>query len=118
MDMDIDALLERLFRLEWLLRFHYMRTYRDRGPMANAHRGQGRILSLLKLKPDISQKEASQASSTSAPNPWASCWPSSRRPAMSPGLRMRPTIAGWISTSPRRDGQPPSPSPRTIPSRT
>jgi DNA-binding MarR family transcriptional regulator len=57
METDADALLERLFRLEWLLRFHYMRNYRDRGPMADLHRGQGRILALLKLKPDISQKE-------------------------------------------------------------
>ena len=57
MDMTNDMLLDRLFRLEWLLRLQYMSNYHARGPMASTHRGQGRILSLLKIKPEISQKE-------------------------------------------------------------
>lgn len=52
-------LYEQLVRLEWLLRRYRMRNYREYGPMADPHRGQGRVLALLKLKPDISQKELS-----------------------------------------------------------
>ena len=57
MEMTNEMLLDRLFRLEWLLRLQYMQNYQARGPMASTHRGQGRILSLLKIKPEMSQKE-------------------------------------------------------------
>ncbi len=54
-----DDLLEQLVRLEWLLKRQHLRRHLERGPMASPQRGQGRILSLLKLKPEISQKELS-----------------------------------------------------------
>jgi DNA-binding MarR family transcriptional regulator len=57
MDLSKNELLERLFRLEWLLRMKHMHHHRDHGPMATPHRGQGRILALLALKPEMSQKE-------------------------------------------------------------
>jgi DNA-binding MarR family transcriptional regulator len=57
MTNDKSELLEQLFRLEWLLRYRHMQTHRERGPMGDPHRGQGRILALLKLKPEMSQKE-------------------------------------------------------------
>ena len=52
-------LLEQLIRLERLLHFRHLRAHRERGPMADPHRGQGRILALLKLKPEMSQQELS-----------------------------------------------------------
>ncbi|MDA8427117.1 MAG: winged helix DNA-binding protein [Treponema sp.] len=52
-------LLEQLIRLERLLHFRHLRAHRERGPMGDPHRGQGRILALLKLKPEMSQQELS-----------------------------------------------------------
>lgn len=57
--MDSQNLLEQLYKLEWLLRRYYFHSLRQHGPMATPHRGQGRILALLKIKPEISQKELS-----------------------------------------------------------
>lgn len=57
METNNQNLLRQLFQLEWLLRRSHMQNHRDRGPMASPYRGQGRILALLKLKPEISQKE-------------------------------------------------------------
>jgi DNA-binding MarR family transcriptional regulator len=56
---DKSELLEQLIRLEWLLRYRHMRTHREHGPMGDPHRGQGRILAVLKLKPEVGQKELS-----------------------------------------------------------
>ncbi len=52
-------LLEQFVRLEWLLRRYHLQNLRNHGPMGDPHRGQGRVLALLKLKPEISQKELS-----------------------------------------------------------
>jgi len=52
-----ESLLEQFGRLEWALRRRQLRRWHAHGPMATPHRGQGRILSLLRLKPEISQKE-------------------------------------------------------------
>ncbi len=52
-------LYEQFSRLEWLVRRCQLHNLREFGPMANPHKGQGRILALLKLKPEISQKELS-----------------------------------------------------------
>lgn len=57
--MDSQSLLEQLYKLEWLLRRYYFHSLRQNGPMAAPHRGQGRILALLRIKPEISQKELS-----------------------------------------------------------
>jgi len=59
MTNDKSELLEQLIRLEWLLRYRHMQTHRERGPMGDPHRGQGRILALLKLNPEVGQKELS-----------------------------------------------------------
>lgn len=48
---------ERFARLDWLMHRLHQQQHRDFGPMGNPHRGQGRILALLKLQPEISQKE-------------------------------------------------------------
>ncbi|NLN54425.1 MAG: MarR family transcriptional regulator [Firmicutes bacterium] len=59
MGNDHLDLLNKFYRLQRLLgRFHYSK-FKKHGPMGNIHRGQGRILALLKLKPEISQKELS-----------------------------------------------------------
>ena len=51
------GLLEQFIRIQWLLgRYHY-RNFRDNGPMGNPYRGQGRVLKLLKMQPEISQKD-------------------------------------------------------------
>jgi DNA-binding MarR family transcriptional regulator len=50
-------LLEQFMRLDTLLRRYYMIQLHHRGPFGNPHRGQGRVLSILKLQPEISQKE-------------------------------------------------------------
>lgn len=55
---DFD-LSEQLVRLAWLLHRYQMQNHRHHGPMGDPHRGQGRVLALLKLKPEISQKELS-----------------------------------------------------------
>ena len=52
-------LYEQFSRLEWLVRKCQLHNLREFGPMVNPHKGQGRILALLKLKPEISQKELS-----------------------------------------------------------
>ncbi|MBS4534038.1 MarR family transcriptional regulator [Clostridium sp. D2Q-14] len=43
--------------LQWLLHRHYHQHRMVCGPMGNPHRGQGRVLSLLKIQPEITQKE-------------------------------------------------------------
>jgi len=58
-DSDSSRSLELLFRLEWLLRVRQVQHLRGHSPVALAHQGQGRVLSLLKLKPEVSQKELS-----------------------------------------------------------
>ncbi len=54
---DTNDLFESLARVEWLLRRYHMMNHRAHGPMGDPHRGQGRILALLKLQPEISQRE-------------------------------------------------------------
>lgn len=59
MNEDKSEIFEQLIRLEWLLHRYHLQNHRDHGPMGDPHRGQGRVLALLKLKPEISQKELS-----------------------------------------------------------
>ena len=59
MKNDQPALFELLLRLDWLLRRRHMLHHRGRSPLAAPHQGQGRVLALLKLKPELSQKELS-----------------------------------------------------------
>ena len=44
-------------RVEWLLHRYHQHNHRVHGPMGDPHRGQGRILALLKMQPEISQKD-------------------------------------------------------------
>ncbi|MDR3208006.1 MAG: MarR family transcriptional regulator [Oscillospiraceae bacterium] len=57
MDETKMGLLEQFARLESLLRRSQMRKYGRRGLFGNPHRGQGRVLALLKMQPEIGQKE-------------------------------------------------------------
>ena len=57
MENNEQDLLEKFYQLTWLLRRGMIGHLRDHGPMGAPYQGQGRILSLLKLKPEISQKE-------------------------------------------------------------
>lgn len=52
-------LYEKLSRLQWLLHRHHIINRAERGPFADATRGQGRVLAMLKLQPEISTKDLS-----------------------------------------------------------
>lgn len=52
-------LYEQCVHLQWLLHRYQLQNYREFGPLADPHRGQGRVLALLKLNPEISQKDLS-----------------------------------------------------------
>jgi DNA-binding MarR family transcriptional regulator len=60
MDNNNQDILEQLFHLQWRLRRRQMHHLREHGPMGAPYQGQGRILALLQLKPQISQKELSK----------------------------------------------------------
>ena len=49
--------LEQFIHLQGLLHRYHTQRFMEFGPFGNPHRGQGRILSILKMKPEISQKE-------------------------------------------------------------
>ncbi len=59
MEEPVTELSEQFVRIGWLLHRHHHRNHRAHGPSGDATRGQGRVLSLLKLKPEITQKELS-----------------------------------------------------------
>lgn len=59
MDKTDWELYEKLSRLQWLLQRHHLQTHAQRGPMADPTRGQGRVLAMLKLQPEISSKDLS-----------------------------------------------------------
>ena len=52
-------LFKKLFHMEMLMHRYHACSFRSFGPFGNPLRGQGRILSVLKLKPQITQKELS-----------------------------------------------------------
>lgn len=52
-----SKLYELFMRFEWLHRRQMLQQMREFGVASNPHRGQGRVLALLRLKPEISQKE-------------------------------------------------------------
>lgn len=52
--MDLIGLFGQM---EWLLHRYYHQHRVDFGPMGKPRRGQGRVLSILKMKPEITQKE-------------------------------------------------------------
>jgi DNA-binding MarR family transcriptional regulator len=54
-----DELYEKVARLQWLLHIKQMDSYRRGGHLADATRGQGRILAALQLRDGISTKDLS-----------------------------------------------------------
>ncbi|MDR1205383.1 MAG: MarR family transcriptional regulator [Peptococcaceae bacterium] len=54
-----NNLLEQFMQIHWLLMRNHHHNHMSFGLMGNPYRGQGRILKLLKLKPEITQKELS-----------------------------------------------------------
>jgi len=54
-----NILMEQFSRAAMLLHRYTHHSRRTQGPFEDPHRGQGRILALLKVKPEISQRELS-----------------------------------------------------------
>jgi Transcriptional regulators len=54
-----NTLYKQFLQLELLLRRRQIQTFIKYGPLADPHRGQGRILALLSKRPEISQKDLS-----------------------------------------------------------
>ncbi|MGL5435960.1 MAG: MarR family winged helix-turn-helix transcriptional regulator [Lachnospiraceae bacterium] len=59
MEDKYTELYEKLSSLQWLLRRHHMMGHAENGPFADTTRGQGRVLAMLKLQPEISTKDLS-----------------------------------------------------------
>ncbi|MDR0906341.1 MAG: MarR family transcriptional regulator [Oscillospiraceae bacterium] len=57
MEENKEGLLELFFRAELLMHRLEVIRFREYGPMGSPHRGQGRVLSILKMQPEISQKQ-------------------------------------------------------------
>ncbi len=57
MSEQIKNLMEQFTRLSGLLHRYQMNQYLSRRPFGNPYRGQGRVLSILKMQSEISQKE-------------------------------------------------------------
>jgi DNA-binding MarR family transcriptional regulator len=57
MSEQVKNLLEQFIRLSGLLHRYQMNQYINRRPFGNPYRGQGRVLSILKMQSEISQKE-------------------------------------------------------------
>ncbi|MEN6351028.1 MAG: MarR family transcriptional regulator [Syntrophomonas sp.] len=52
-------LIVQLTRVEWLLHRYHLQNHMHFGPMGDPRKGQGRVLAILKMQPEISQKELS-----------------------------------------------------------
>ncbi|MEK0316663.1 MarR family winged helix-turn-helix transcriptional regulator [Cohnella sp. 56] len=59
MNDNQSSLMEQVFRLVVLLRRYQHHAQREHARSGDPHRGQGRVLSLLKMKPEITQRELS-----------------------------------------------------------
>ena len=59
MSIDKFGLMEQFAHICRLLHMAHHNRHRKHGPMADPHRGQGRVLAALKMQPEISQKELS-----------------------------------------------------------
>ena len=59
--MIVNNLLEQFMKISWLLmRNHHHHHHMGFGHSKNPYRGQGRVLKLLKIKPEMTQKELSE----------------------------------------------------------
>ncbi len=56
---DFDGLTERFLRIEMLIKRRHVARLKAHGPFGNPMRGQGRVLSILKMQPTIGQKQLS-----------------------------------------------------------
>ncbi len=59
MSTDTIDLGEQFVKICRLMHMRQHRSHQRHGPMADPHRGQGRVLALLKMRPEISQKDLS-----------------------------------------------------------
>jgi len=59
MNENNNTLMEQFNKVGMLLLRYQHHVGTDQGPFANPHRGQGRILAILKMQPEISQKDLS-----------------------------------------------------------
>lgn len=59
MGSQYHDLYEKLGRLQWLLQRYHKQNCAGHGPFADITRGQGRVLAMLRIKPDVSTKELS-----------------------------------------------------------
>lgn len=57
-EKDIE-LIEQFRRIQWLFHRYHHQNHMQYGPMGDSRRGQGRVLAILKMQPEISQKELS-----------------------------------------------------------
>lgn len=56
---NYNELMEKLSQLQWLLGRRQMRNRMEHGPCADPTSGQGRVLTLLKMQPEISTRDLS-----------------------------------------------------------
>ncbi len=59
MESKFTELYEKLSRLQWLLHRHHLQNHLEHGPFGDPTRGQGRVLAMLKMQPEISTKDLS-----------------------------------------------------------
>lgn len=59
MEDKYTELYEKLSKLQWLLQRQHMMNHAEHGPFADTTRGQGRVLAMLKIQPEISTKDLS-----------------------------------------------------------
>lgn len=57
MDEKDMELYEKLPRLQWLMQRSHLRNHVKNGPVGDPTRGQGRVLAMLKIQPEISSKD-------------------------------------------------------------
>ena len=57
MDEKDMKLYEKLSRLQWLMQRSHLRNHVKNGPVGDPTRGQGRVLAMLKIQPEISSKD-------------------------------------------------------------
>lgn len=59
MDDIYTGIYEKLSTLQWLMKRRQMFSQAEAGPFADSTRGQGRILAMLKIQPEITTKDLS-----------------------------------------------------------
>ena len=59
MNENYNELYEKFHKLKWLLKRYRMKKFSEGGPFADATRGQGRVLAMLKIQPEMSTRDLS-----------------------------------------------------------